>query len=124
MKGSSWMPVAITWFLLLAPQGRAEETELPPPGDCAKDVWRDLSKAVGTACKTQSMSCNATMSCVDLTVQWNRFEHCIQARRTLMNRCFRGGDAEHRSILEGYERGQARCTEFIRVRCGPNEKCQ
>ncbi|MBZ4375255.1 hypothetical protein K8612_26665 [Corallococcus sp. AS-1-6] len=64
-------------------------------GDCTKDVWRDLSKAVGSACKTQSMSCNATMSCVDLTVQWNRFENCIQARRTLMNRCFRGGDAEH-----------------------------
>ncbi|RKH49679.1 hypothetical protein D7X55_02745 [Corallococcus sp. AB049A] len=124
MKGPSWMPVAITWLLLLTPQGRAEETELPPPGDCTKDVWRDLSKAVGTACKTQSMSCTARMSCVDLTAQWNRFEHCIQARRTLMNRCFRGGDAEHKSVLEGYERGQARCTEFIRVQCSPPEKCQ
>ncbi|WP_368671677.1 hypothetical protein [Corallococcus carmarthensis] len=118
------MPGATIWILLLAPHGRAEEAAQPPPGDCTKDVWRDLSKAVGSACKTQSMSCNATMSCVDLTVQWNRFENCIQARRTLMNRCFRGGDAEHKKVLEGYERGQARCTEFIRARCNPNEKCQ
>ncbi|RKH70204.1 hypothetical protein [Corallococcus aberystwythensis] len=124
MKGSSWMLVAITGFLLLASHSRAEEAALPPPGDCTKDVWRDLSKAVGTACKTQSMSCNATMSCVDLTVQWNRFERCIQARRTLMNRCFRGGDAEHKSLLTDYERGQARCTEFIRVQCSPNEQCK
>ncbi|WP_366934443.1 hypothetical protein [Corallococcus exiguus] len=118
------MPVAITWFLLLAPQGRAEETELPPPGDCTKDVWRDLSKAVGTACKTQSMNCDETMSCVDLTVRWNRFEQCIEARRTLMNRCFRGGDLAHKGALATYERGQAECTKLIRVRCGPNEQCK
>ncbi|NRD61438.1 hypothetical protein HRD49_06705 [Corallococcus exiguus] len=124
MKGSSWMPVAITWFLLLAPQGRAEETELPPPGDCTNDVWRDLSKAVGTACKTQSMNCDETMSCVDLTVRWNRFERCIEARRTLMNRCFRGGDLAHKGALATYERGQAECTKLIRVRCGPNEQCK
>ncbi|MGE6760915.1 hypothetical protein ACQKGO_23045 [Corallococcus interemptor] len=124
MNGPSWMPVAITWFLLLAPQGRAEETELPPPGDCTKDVWRDLSKAVGTACKTQSMNCDETMSCLDLTIRWNRFERCIEARRTLMSRCFRGGDLAHKSALATYERGQAECTKLIRVRCSPNEQCK
>jgi hypothetical protein len=45
------------------------------------------------------MSCNATMSCADLVIQWNRFDHCIQARKTLMNRCFRGGDASHKELL-------------------------
>jgi hypothetical protein len=120
MKGSSWLLFA----LFLAPSARAEEIELPPPGDCTKDVWRDLTKAVGTACKTQSMKCNANMSCADLTIQWNRFERCIDARRTLMNRCFRGGDRAHKESLIAYERGKAECTKLIRVRCAPNEQCQ
>ena len=89
-----------------------------------KDVYRALNQAAGVACKTEGMRCNEAMSCPELTIRWNRFQNRIQARRTLMERCFRGGDVAHKGVLATYEKRQARCTEFSRIRCSPNEKCQ
>ncbi|WP_420715044.1 hypothetical protein [Corallococcus sp. bb12-1] len=110
--------------MLFTSSSQAGEETLPPPGDCTKDVYRTLNQATGLACKTEGMSCNEVMNCQELTVRWNRFANCIQARKVLMDRCFRGGDLAHKSVLATYEKGQARCTELIGIRCRPTEQCR
>ncbi|RKH13040.1 hypothetical protein D7V97_06665 [Corallococcus sp. CA053C] len=123
MKASSKLFLATLWFVLFTASSHAGEEVLLPPGDCTKDVYRALNQATGAACKTEGMSCNAAMSCQELTVRWNRFANCIQARRVLMDRCFRGGDLAHKSVLATYATGQARCTELIGISCRPTEQC-
>lgn len=124
MKASSRLYLATLGLALFTASGHAGEEVLSPPGDCTRDVYRTLNQATGAACKTEGMSCNEAMSCQDLTVRWNRFANCIQARRHLMDRCFRGGDLAHKSVLAAYEKGQARCTELIGIRCRPTEQCR
>jgi hypothetical protein len=59
------------------------------------------------------MRCERKMDCATLIARWRAFDACVRARQELMARCFRGGDAEHRRMLKEYERGQARCEEFM-----------
>jgi hypothetical protein len=101
----------------------AEPVKLLPPGDCTKAVYRELNTAVGHACKSENMECTPEMDCVSLMTRWSLFERCIDARQTLMNRCFRGGDETHRITLRGYMRGQNRCLDFIQITCRVDGKC-
>jgi hypothetical protein len=92
-----------------------------PPGDCTKAEYRQFNQAVGDACKKDGMRCEGFMDCQSLISRWEMFERCIQTRRTLMERCFRGGDLAHRSMLETYLNGQARCLRLIHVVCSVDE---
>lgn len=94
-----------------------------PPGDCSKEVFRELNQAVGVACKSQPMRCDEDMDCPTLLARWDQFGRCIQARKTLMDRCFRGGDSAHKSKLADYVAGQARCLELIVKKCPVNGQC-
>lgn len=97
---------------------------LPPPGDCSKDVFRELNQAVGIACKSQPMRCDEDMDCPTLLARWDQFGRCIEARKTLADRCFRGGDSEHKAKLADYVRGQGRCLELITRKCRVDGQCK
>ncbi|HZI14265.1 MAG TPA: hypothetical protein VE153_28105 [Myxococcus sp.] len=113
----------VALLLPVSPEAQAGES-LAPPGDCAKEVYRELTRLAGEACKTEGMRCDESMSCQDLLARWSKFKRCIEARRTLMDRCFRGGDPAHKNVLATYEKGQARCTELINLRCRPDGQCR
>lgn len=97
---------------------------LSPPGDCTKEVFRALNQAVGNACKSQPMRCDEDMDCSTLLARWEQFERCINARKTLADRCFRGGDSEHKAKLADYVRGQSRCLELLGKKCRVDGQCK
>lgn len=100
-----------------------DSESVSPPGDCSKEVFRELNQVVGVACKGQPMRCDEDMDCPTLLARWDQFGRCIQARKMLMDRCFRGGDKAHKSKLADYVAGQARCLELISKKCPVNGQC-
>ena len=89
------------------------EQRLAPPGDCTGEVFRELNRAVGKACKAQAMRCEKSMSCDALKASWRAFTACMLARQALMDRCFRGGDPAHQRKMDEYFRGRERCDVFL-----------
>ena len=114
-----------TLLLLLLPlELGAQSNGMEPPGDCSKAEYRALSSAAGTACKSQPMAYDEKMDCAELLTRWQRFEACIKARTTLMDRCFRGGDQDHKNTVRGYQRGQVVCSELMWRKCHKEEPCR
>ncbi|HLL53133.1 MAG TPA: hypothetical protein VK447_06300 [Myxococcaceae bacterium] len=98
--------------------------KVEPPGDCTREMFRRLNSKVGEACKQFPMSCKEeNLSCDELQARAKRFEVCINARRVLMDVCFRGGDTEHHKVLERLARGQHYCSTLYVVRCRPCPHC-
>jgi hypothetical protein len=118
--------LAVLVLLGVASGARAEPGSevFQPPGDCSKEVFRELNQAVGVACKSQPMRCDEAMDCPALLARWGQFNRCIQTRKTLMERCFRGGDSDHKSKLADYVRGQSRCLELIQKKCRVDGQCK
>ena len=97
------------------PPGPEDDEEIKPPGDCTKEVWRPLQKAVGKACSGSGrMECFNEQSCETLQNNINLFTNCINAREEIMNRCFRGGDKRHRGEVENLKTGRRNC-ETIQI---------
>lgn len=66
-----------------------------PPGDCDWDEFKRRNKAVTDACKTGQTYCKAGDDTATLLAKKTSLQSCGNARRDLMDRCFRGGDARH-----------------------------
>jgi len=66
-----------------------------PPGDCDWDEYKRRNKAVTDACKTGQTYCKAGDDAATLLAKKTSLQSCGNARRDLMDRCFRGGDARH-----------------------------
>lgn len=101
------------------------QLNLAPPGDCTKELFRELNSKVGELCKTKPMSCDAeeNLDCDTLKLHIGRFEACIQTRRLLMETCFRGGDERHQKTLTQARNGQDNCLMQYKAKCGPDPRC-
>jgi putative RNase toxin 16 of polymorphic toxin system len=99
------------------------EEPLRPPGDCAEAEHKVLKAEVGRACKTTSMKCYDHQECSELLSNWLTYQRCINARRAIMDKCFRGGDESHRREVDNYERGASECSQLMLVKRCP-EQCR
>lgn len=101
------------------PPGPEDDEEMKPPGDCTKLVWRPLQKEVGRKCSTQGqkMECFNEDLCDTLTTKIGLFDGCINARQTIMNKCFRGGDKKHRGEVASYKTGKSNCELIHKTKC-------
>src|SRR3712207_2911252 len=91
-----------TWPLLLAVMLvlACESFDAPPssmkaPGDCTPEEHDQLRNAVNVECKRTPVKCVSIQNCAVLRANWIQFQQCINARATIMNKCFRGGDDQH-----------------------------
>jgi len=66
-----------------------------PPGDCDDDEYTKLKANVDQSCKTGQQYCKAGDSSALLTSKRDALQVCANARRKIMNVCFRGGDKAH-----------------------------
>ncbi|WP_177219934.1 MULTISPECIES: DUF6531 domain-containing protein [unclassified Cupriavidus] len=66
-----------------------------PPGDCDDDAYTKLKTNVEQACKTGQQYCKAGDSPILLASKRDALQVCANARRKMMNVCFRGGDKIH-----------------------------
>jgi Novel toxin 16 len=114
MRSASMGVLAFVLFLVTVAGAEPAGDGIKPPGDCTKQRHRDLQGEVGRACKSESMACQNSMSCDELVSRWTKFEACIQARKKLMDECFRGGDSKHRLALREYLIGQEKCVQIIK----------
>ncbi|MGO4416058.1 DUF6531 domain-containing protein [Cupriavidus sp. KB_39] len=66
-----------------------------PPGDCDDDEYTKLKTNVDQSCKTGQQYCKAGDSPALLVSKRDALQACANARRKIMNVCFRGGDKAH-----------------------------
>lgn len=66
-----------------------------PPGDCDDDKYTKLKTNVDQSCKTGQQYCKAGDSAALLASKRDALQVCANARRKIMNVCFRGGDKAH-----------------------------
>ena len=66
-----------------------------PPGDCDNDEYTKLKTNVDQSCKTGQQYCKAGDSATLLASKRDALQVCANARRKIMNVCFRGGDKIH-----------------------------
>lgn len=94
---------------------------LRAPGDCSEADHKLLKEEVGRACKATSMRCNEHQGCAELLANWLKYERCISARVVIQDKCFRGGDENHRREIENYRSGAAECTRLMDLRRCPRQ---
>ena len=82
--------------------GGACTVDLPPPGDCKEEQFRDLQQRVENACGAAA-KCVAGESPEVLQYKIAGHYACIRARQRINDTCFRGGNPTHnQSIAERY----------------------
>ncbi len=106
--------------LVLACESSEPAPPQAPPGDCTAEQHRQLHEAVDLECKGKKLKCNATQSCDTLRDHFSQFQRCINARSTIMDRCFRGGDKKHQLRLAETESGAQECLRLMALKhCPP-----
>ncbi|GMV87963.1 MAG: hypothetical protein AMXMBFR81_08940 [Chthonomonas sp.] len=96
---------------------RPKEIPLPrvvppmkPPGDCTSRQHRGLQDLVDMACKPMPPSCRrCPIPCAVVVDSLGRFAQCAAARDLINQRCFRGGDKNHRDKVAESLAGLATC---------------
>nr|WP_245814228.1 hypothetical protein [Cystobacter ferrugineus] len=109
--------------LCLFPALLSAEEPLRPPGDCTEAEHKVLKEEIGRACKSTSMKCADHQGCSELLANWMKYQRCISARRTIMEKCFRGGNENHRKEVDNYERGASECSRLMTTKRYP-EQCR
>ena len=94
-------------------------TDLEPPGRCSVGEHRRLQDIVHAECRDVGRrACTTHDSCPTLYAKLDQNVACYNARQTINNRCFEGGDPGHRAAAEDALRAQNNCwTELVRKRC-------
>jgi hypothetical protein len=81
----------------------ASRWTMEPPGDCTERQHKVLKDAVTQNCKTpeSARSCDPQRDvCLDVVrAKIANVYRCIDARKTIMNTCYRGGDYIHMRLL-------------------------
>jgi RHS repeat-associated protein len=77
-------------------------------GDCTAAEHAALEAAKLAACNG-AKHCRPNDTCETILLNIARLEACVLARRTIMRRCFRGGDERHENEVRRQERGLADC---------------
>lgn len=83
--------------------------DLEIPGDCTQKRYDDLVKLQGKYCSTPGCKKNKDY-CTEMAIKALLLQRCCDARRQIMDECFRGGDERHRKHHEEV------CMEAVR-RC-------
>ncbi|MDQ2773215.1 MAG: hypothetical protein M3Y54_22245 [Bacteroidota bacterium] len=91
-----------------------------PPSDCSPAVTAMLQKQVELMCKPKGMpsKCFDTDTCSLLLQKIAMTEACIEARRTINNQCFKGGDPGHQQAILERQNGIRKCEAIYLRQCG------
>lgn len=87
-------------------------------GDCTDAQHQTLQDAVNKACKLESRACRSGQSCEELRANLKKNQICYDARKEVMDVCYRGGDPEHQQALAETQNAINTCVDLIRRRCG------
>lgn len=104
--------MAIAVGLLLAESAFTQLYIPPPPGDCDPALHSFLQAEVDVECSVPR-SCKGTDDCSTLVLKRAQRKICRDARVTINQLCFRGGDPTHRDEVDKEERGIRRCDDLI-----------
>ncbi|PLC39842.1 RHS repeat protein [Ralstonia pickettii] len=66
-----------------------------PPGDCDQNGYEKLKKNVDSTCKPEPSRCSPGDAQADILRKLDIRSRCADARRKIMDTCFRGGDLAH-----------------------------
>ena len=66
-----------------------------PPGDCDQNGYDKLKQNVDSTCKPEPSRCGPGDTQAEILKKLNIRSRCADARRKIMNTCFRGGDLPH-----------------------------
>ena len=88
---------------------------------CTDEEHRALKQEVGRACKTTGMKCYEHQSCAELIANWLTHQRCIAARITIMDKCFNGGDKDHKQEVDNYRVGAAACSNIMALKRCPQQ---
>lgn len=69
---------------------------MQPPGDCSPKEQQELQKTIDTYCSTPRKCDDTQLTQADYMGRAEVNRTCGQARSTLNNKCFKGGNATHR----------------------------
>lgn len=76
---------------------------------------------MGRAYKATSMRCHEHQGCAELLANWLKYQRCISARVAIMDKCFRGGDENHRREAENYKSGASECSRLMTLQRCPQQ---
>lgn len=115
-------------LLLMAVALACESTDdtsapMKAPGDCTAEEHSQLQEAVEMQCKRIPSKCISIQSCAVLRDNWLKMQKCIQARVTIMNKCFRGGDDNHQRALKNFQTGADKCWRYMEEKKCPLPSC-
>lgn len=83
-------------------------------GDCTPLQYLFLKSKVEYNCKNNPpLKCHKGMSQDEIKSNFKKFQKCLDARRNIMNKCFRGGDERHLGHYEKTRRGYEKCKELL-----------
>lgn len=86
------------------------------PGDCTIGQHRRLQNNVNEKCKSKR-GCKGTDSCAELLEKQAKNSQCINARVTINNTCFKGGDAGHNDAVRQATNALIICQKFYTKKC-------
>ncbi len=90
------------------------------PGDCTEEQHAALQDAVNAACKGRPRACKGNQDCDTLRDNYDRSKQCADARDTVNNVCYGGGDDDHRKAADEARKALDNCLYFMRKKkCPP-----
>ena len=92
-----------------------------PQGDCTPEQHRSLQNQVNSECKVGKRACNRLQDCMILLENLAKNQRCADARGSINNTCFRGGDEAHRRALTDALNAAANCSKIIDEQCKPKK---
>lgn len=83
-------------------------------GDCTKQQWYKLQRAVSDACKgsQKGKSCHPGMSKEEALNNAAKFDACAAARDAINKICYGGGDVGHKQQADNARRAAQRCRDI------------
>jgi len=92
---------------------------LEPPGECSDDRHSELHRNQGTRCKGPRRTCDALKrgDCANLRLFLERNRQCVAAEKQIMDECFRGGNAKHKSLHDTTRQLFLNCQKRVEDEC-------
>ncbi|MDF9619166.1 RHS repeat-associated core domain-containing protein [Pseudomonas entomophila] len=87
---------------------------IEPPGNCSPGEHKKLQDEVDRACKSQIRTCKGVTDPVEASIRRARNIECGYAREEINNRCYVGGDKEHRNESIKAWASVVKCENLIR----------
>jgi hypothetical protein len=118
------MPSGLSVVALFVPGALGATPSIRPPGDCTPERHAKLQMDVSRECRSKGMRCEARQSCAQLLDNLGQFYRCIDARVSIMDECFRGGDQAHKDEVARYRVGADRCRQLMAQKNCAEELCE